>query len=524
MLGFAALCLVLAGTVGITVIKVGVVDSANDRIVDVRVPTAIAGTDLVAEVNGSLAALRGYMLTGSPAMKQSRTAAWAHIGALRAQIDKLSATWTDAGNKQRWAELKKLFDEFAGRAGQGRGHCPWRGRATRDQDPDDRGGSPGRYHHQGDQRHHRRREGARRDRRAQTLLAVMADFRGSMALSLAQIRAFLLTGDAKYKQGFETQWKVNSDRFEKLKASTALMSPAQKAAFADLEKARAAFAPLPVKMLEIRGSDKWNMAIYLLSTEAAPRAGKILTLLSGEIGADGKRSGGLVGSQRQLLNRDAADARDSINQLLIMSWILLGVGMGLAATIALLTARSIVPPIRSMTGVMTTLAGGNHSVEIPATDRKDEIGEMAKAVLVFKDNMIAAKEAAAREAEEQKKRELRAQTVNRLTTEFDAAISSVLKTVASASTELQSTASSMSSTAEETTRQASAVAAASEQTTTNVQTVAAATEEMSSSVGEIGRQVSQSTEIAKRAVDRGREDQRCGPGPGRRGVQDRRGR
>ena len=161
--------------------------------------------------------------------------------------------------------------------------------------------------------------------------------------------------------------------------------------------------------------------------------------------------------------------------------------------------RGITRPIGAITQTMSVLASGDQSVAIVGADRKDEIGEMAKAVLVFKENMIAAKDAAAREAEEQRKREARAQTVDKLTKDFDATISSVLKTVASASTELQSTAKSMSSTAEETNRQA-AVAAASEETTTNVQTVAAATEEMSSSVGEIGRQVSQSTEIAKRAV------------------------
>ncbi|MGE5146528.1 MAG: MCP four helix bundle domain-containing protein [Candidatus Eiseniibacteriota bacterium] len=475
MLGFAALCLVLAGTVGITVVKVGVVDSANDRIVDLRVPTAIAGTDLVAEVNGSLAALRGYMLTGSPAMKQARAAAWAHIGALRTEIDKLSATWTDVGNKQRWAELKKLFDEF--RDAQAKveaiAHSEDEQPATKILVTEAAPQAEIIIKAISAIIDAEKTLDATAERKA--LLAVMADFRGSMALSLAQIRAFLLTGDAKYKSAFEAQWKVNGDRFEKLGAAVALMASAQKAAFADLEKARAAFAPLPAKMMEIRGSDKWNMAIYLLSTEAAPRAGKILALLTGEAGADGKRSGGLVGSQRTLLNHDAAGARDSINQLLILSWVLLGVGLGLAVAIALLTARSIVPPIRSMTGVMATLAGGNHGVEIPATDRTDEIGEMAKAVLVFKENMIAAKEAAAREAEEQKRREQRAQTVDRLTKDFDAAISSVLKTVASASTELQSTASSMSATAEETNRQAAAVAAASEETTTNVQTVAAAT-------------------------------------------------
>ncbi|HVO16023.1 MAG TPA: nitrate- and nitrite sensing domain-containing protein, partial [Alphaproteobacteria bacterium] len=81
--------------------------------------------------------------------------------------------------------------------------------------------------------------------------------------------------------------------------------------------------------------------------------------------------------------------------------------LAVTAVVGLRIVRGIARPIRSMTGAMATLAGGNHGVEIPATDRRDEIGEMAKAVLVFKENMIAAKEAAAREAEEQKKRELR---------------------------------------------------------------------------------------------------------------------
>ncbi|HVO15857.1 MAG TPA: MCP four helix bundle domain-containing protein, partial [Alphaproteobacteria bacterium] len=407
MVGFAALCLVLAGTVGITVIKVGEIDHSNGRIVDIRVPTALAGLDLVTEVNGSLAALRGYMLTGNAALKQGRAASWAHINALRADIDKLSTTWTSAANRERWVELKKLFDEF--QAAQAKveaiSHSEDEQPATKILMTEAAPQAETIIKAISGIIDAEKTLEATAQRKA--LLAVMADFRGSMALSLAQIRAFLLTGDDKYKQAFEAQWTVNSDRFEKLKASAAILSPAQQSSFAELEKARGAFAPLPAKMLEIRASDKWNMAIYLLSTEAAPRAGKIMSLLLGEADAQGKRSGGLVNSQRTLLAQDAKESSDSIEQLLMICWVLLGTGMALAIGIALLTARSIVPPIRSMTGVMTTLAGGNHGVEIPATDRRDEIGEMAKAVLVFKENMIAAKEAAAREAEEQKKRELR---------------------------------------------------------------------------------------------------------------------
>ena len=80
-------------------------------------------------------------------------------------------------------------------------------------------------------------------------------------------------------------------------------------------------------------------------------------------------------------------------------WVLLGVGIGVAATVVYLTNRSIVPPILKMVAAMGQLAGGDHSVEIPATDKKDEIGLMARAVLIFKENMIKAKELAAKEAE-----------------------------------------------------------------------------------------------------------------------------
>jgi methyl-accepting chemotaxis protein len=142
-----------------------------------------------------------------------------------------------------------------------------------------------------------------------------------------------------------------------------------------------------------------------------------------------------------------------------------------------------------MVGAMGQLAGGDHSVAIPATDKKDEIGLMARAVLIFKENMIKAKELAEKEAEAIKARVARAARVNELTQAFDTNISTVLRSVASASTELQATASSMTATAEETSNQATAVAAATEEASTNVQTVAAASEELASSVTEISRQV-----------------------------------
>ena len=109
--------------------------------------------------------------------------------------------------------------------------------------------------------------------------------------------------------------------------------------------------------------------------------------------------------------------------LMTLLWVLLGIGIGVSVTVVYLTNRSIVPPILKMVGAMGQLAGGDHSVAIPATDKKDEIGLMARAVLIFKENMIKAKELAEKEAEAIKARVARAARVNELTQAFDANIS-----------------------------------------------------------------------------------------------------
>ncbi len=242
------------------------------------------------------------------------------------------------------------------------------------------------------------------------------------------------------------------------------------------------------------------MAQWFLTNEAAPRANKLLDIFAGAKNATGSRSGGMVARQQDNLKADGAAVLAETNFLMTLLWVLMGVGIGVAATVVYLTNRSIVPPILKMVDAMGQLAGGDHSVEIPATDKKDEIGLMARAVLIFKENMIKARELAAKEAEAIKERVARAARVNELTERFDSDISSVLKSVASASTELQATASSMTATAEETSNQATAVAAATEEASTNVQTVAAASEELASSVTEIGRQVAHSAAIAQKAV------------------------
>ena len=171
---------------------------------------------------------------------------------------------------------------------------------------------------------------------------------------------------------------------------------------------------------------------------------------------------------------------------------------GIAA--AWIIGAGISGPIVKITDAMRLLSDGDKTVEIPGEDHRDEIGEMAAAVVVFKENMIKAEELAAEEIKAQKRREERAKLIDKLTSDFDADVSAVLRTVASAATEMQATATSMTSTAEETSRQSTAVAAAAEQASNNVETVAGASEELTASIAQISRQVGQSAQVANKAV------------------------
>jgi methyl-accepting chemotaxis protein len=211
---------------------------------------------------------------------------------------------------------------------------------------------------------------------------------------------------------------------------------------------------------------------------------------------------------------DSAAATFRLAQITLAICIAIALSIGIAAY--LMIARTVTSPIKRLTGSMSQLANGDMATLIPDRDRRDEIGQMADTVQVFKDNMIEADRLRAEQAKEQERqiareREdakeqerqvARARKMEELVKEFDNGIADALATMAGAANQLKSTATSMSSTAEETSRQASAVSAASEQASGNVQAVASATEELSASVQEIGRQVTEASNIAGQAVDR----------------------
>ncbi|MGE5514981.1 MAG: methyl-accepting chemotaxis protein [Bacteroidota bacterium] len=175
--------------------------------------------------------------------------------------------------------------------------------------------------------------------------------------------------------------------------------------------------------------------------------------------------------------------------------------LALVAGLSWIGARAIAQPVRRLTTAMHDLAVGKLDVEVPARDQGAEIGAMASAVQVFKDNALAIKRMEAEQAEAGRRAETeRKELMARLATEFEGSVKGVVDEVSLSAQDLKGTAATMSATAGAATERSAAVAAAAEQATMNVDSVAAATEELSASIGEIANQVERSSAIAHDAV------------------------
>lgn len=324
---------------------------------------------------------------------------------------------------------------------------------------------------------------------------VLTEVSSAMAAMVDQetgLRAYLLAADARFLGPFERGGEDFARAFAAAKALTA-DNPAQQARLADLERqARAWRVDHAEALISMMRSDRREEA----------RAREISG--GGKAAMDGVR--GLVaeisGVERDLLERRVAEAQESFAAAYVTMVAALVALVVIAAGAALLLYRAISVPVNAMTLAMTSLASGDLDVVVPGLGRRDEVGAMAGAVEVFKQNARerARLERDAREREEAAAVEKR-RAMQELAASFDAKVGGLVDALSSSASEMEATARSMSQLARGTNEQSVSVASAAAQTSANVQTVAAATEELSASIQEIANQVASSSTIAQRAQE-----------------------
>jgi methyl-accepting chemotaxis protein len=182
--------------------------------------------------------------------------------------------------------------------------------------------------------------------------------------------------------------------------------------------------------------------------------------------------------------------------------VLLVIGFGIVAASLAFVFWRVTRPVSGMTKIMSRLAAGNIDIKIPWARRFDEIGEMGRALRVFRENAIEkSKLRAEQEQKDIAARQEKQRTMIELADRFEGQVKGIVESVTEETAQMQAVATQMSGTAEESSKQSAAVASASREASANVATVASSAEQLTASIAEIGRQAEQSADIAGRAVD-----------------------
>ena len=184
-------------------------------------------------------------------------------------------------------------------------------------------------------------------------------------------------------------------------------------------------------------------------------------------------------------------------------WIIVTVGIGLVLiglVCSWLIGRSITRPLESLADIMKRLAGGDTSAQIPATNRRHEIGAMARSVIVFRDNMIERDRLSGMAAETNAAREQRGESIGAMIAQFRTSVEQALARLREQAERLERASSGLNAAADSVTAEAQQAETRVGAASVNVTTVASSIEELAASIGEIASQATKSTDVARRAV------------------------
>lgn len=343
--------------------KVKDVNAVQEQVVELRTPTAVTGVELRNGINHSLAALRGYMILGTDKWKIERTKAWESLDQSIVSMQAFSQNWTNPENVQKLNDFVDTMAEFkvAQQLVEDVANSPEEQPAMSILLNDAAPRATAMLSAITEMINQEKELEATPERK--DLLATMADSRGSLAVGLASIRAYLLTGNSKWVDSFQTKWEINTARFVTIQENASMLNTVQTEAFGEYAKAREEFEPFPQQMFEIRSSAGWNVANKLLGSEAAPRATKAMEILDW-----------MIANQEELLEADSKALSAGSSFLVSMVILSSTIATLLGCVIAVLLTRTITKPVRKL---IKAIDEGQGDLTIRVDEaRSDEIGEL----------------------------------------------------------------------------------------------------------------------------------------------------
>ncbi|MBL1260333.1 MAG: methyl-accepting chemotaxis protein [Thiotrichaceae bacterium] len=354
----------------ITLWQVSTTKQLTHKVSELRTPTAFASANLLTGINHELAALRGWMITGDDTFKEKRLTFWQNeIEPAMAVLRSMSTHWSDPANVERFNSIEQLLNQFESE----------RQRIEDIAHTTDNSPAIKMMHDEAaplteimiKQITHiidlelAVKENAGR----KALLGMMADVRGTTALALANIHAFLLSGEKKYSNAYKKLAAKNKKRFAALKNNTKQLTKKQRQAFWVYADARKKFLPLPEKLISMRSQPDWNLANHWMKSNLEPINTQIQSLLS-EMSQD----------QQRLLADDSAEITSKADFLANTMWVMLVLGVLIAIALAKLAIKTIFNPLENLRDTLINIEQ-NSDLSITADiAANDEIGQMGSAL------------------------------------------------------------------------------------------------------------------------------------------------
>ncbi|WP_407334406.1 methyl-accepting chemotaxis protein [Enterovibrio sp. 27052020O] len=369
-LGFGLVLAILVAAVTLSSARLTEVQDVEQELVNSTFSATLASNQLVAEVNKSLAILRGYLVLGDPEFKLQRQAVWESINQQLAVLD--ANTDNDHQQikdyKEKLATLRASLAQY--RSAQDDAE---RIAHTADEQP-----AMKIYAEQGEPIVLRLvyainyltsiERGLPATPERKELLGLFAESSASFSLGLAAVQSYLLSGNQTFKASFFEQWTTNTRLFHTLEDHKHLLTREQAEYMEEYSKYRDQFSPLVTQMFAVRDSDQWNMSQYLLGTKASPLATLSLTLIED-----------IVTVQNETLKTEM-EKLNNLNLEITTVLKLTGfAGVIMGILVAVLITRSVTKPLIDMTRSLKAVSkNGDYSVRL-SVKGNDEISQSSEA-------------------------------------------------------------------------------------------------------------------------------------------------
>ncbi|TNC07653.1 HAMP domain-containing protein [Methylobacterium terricola] len=322
------------------------------------------------------------------------------------------------------------------------------------------------------------------------------NFRGSVHDRAISLRDFTLVGDRSGRDAVLTDiarlteaYARSATKMDRMFAEQSDASGEEIAILNSIKQIEARTLPLMKSVIDAQQAGTGDQARTLLMQEARPAFVEWLARINQFID--------LQEARNQATGSEVRTISNTFTLLMLALCVMASlVGAGFAVW-----AFRAIRPLRSLTAVMLRLAQGDLGVTVPVTRQSDEIGDITRAVAIFKDNALTARAATDERLAEQARKVAHAERIDATTRAFEQTMNDIVGCVSTAADEMHTTAQAMAGTAMQTATQSTSVASTARDAGVNVTTVAAAAEELGLSVQEIGRQMEDAAGLARSAVN-----------------------